>query len=303
MSQSTRWIAAACTAALVAGGAKRLDADARAGATKSTDGGAEPCPAYWVIGVPGSGEKPPGKHEPDSKREIKRMGDTVAAYVQQAAGLISPNAVQYLALPYPAAAVGDRHYAQSIDTGAKMLEEDIRTRARECPDIRIGVVGYSQGAIVLHQGLSALARSDPRSLEKVRAVLLIADPRANATARYHIAIEPSGDPARRQRGGLLGADTLPRAIQDRATSLCISGDLVCDAARQPRLSLLAVLAPAVFLAPVVIEVMHLRIHTDGYKHCCSHVPYVQQLGATIANRLLPPPSNQPDRPLRGVRPF
>jgi hypothetical protein len=290
MSWSATWIAAVCATALFAAGAQRSDARDESGATKSTDGGGT-CPAYWVIGVTGSGEHPKGEHEEESKLEIPRMGDTVAVYVTRAAALLPANEAKYLALPYPAVPVGP-HYPSSVDAGQKMLAELIRTRASVCPDIRIGIVGYSQGADVVHQALQTLESSAPASLDKVRAVLLIADPHTDPTARYHFAITLSGERASdRQRGNLLGALPLPHAIQDRAASLCISGDLVCDATQVVQhVDLLN-------MSKVAIEAIkfhsHSSVHTDGYKHCCSKVSYIHILGDSLANRLLQPPAGQP----------
>jgi hypothetical protein len=209
------------------------------------------------------------------------MGSTVAAYVQRTANLLPPSETEYLSLPYPAASVGP-DYFNSVDAGWQGLQAIIRTRVSECPQIRIAVVGYSQGAHVVNEALQFLERSDPGALGNIRAALLIADPRADATAPYHLPVTVSGDPAPSpQNGGILTPRTLPDAIHDRAVSFCISGDLVCDAPDKG----FALLIQAIFSA----------IHTEGYKACCTNFFFVQILGSAVAEGLLRTPPNRAPR--------
>lgn len=221
------------------------------------------CPRYLVIGVRGSGEDLTGANE------IERMAPTVAAYVR-AAGL--PADTQYLSLPYRASPVG-LSYFYSVKTGWELLQSTIRNRIATCPDIRIGLVGYSQGAHVINDAMSYLQLNARPALDQVRAVLQIADPRADNLASYHLGITRDGLTASRDlfSGGVLEPKRLPATIAPRSTSVCINGDLVCD---EPDKGLLW------FISAVNVE-------THGlYDTCCPQVPIVRNLGAQFANRLM-----------------
>jgi hypothetical protein len=232
------------------------------------------CPTYWVIGARGSGQPLEGSDE------IEKMGSTVAAYVRKVAEELPAAETEYLSLPYPAVSVGPGYFA-SVDAGWQGLQAIIRSRVTECPQIRIGLVGYSQGAHVVNQALHALESFDPGALENVRAALLIADPRADAGQDYHLPIDLFGDPAPApQHGGLLTEQTLPAAVHSRAVSFCISGDIVCDAPENG----------FALLAQAVLAVLH-----DGYRECCQNTPFVDILGSAVANGLLAEPPNRAPR--------
>lgn len=232
------------------------------------------CPTYWVIGARGSGQT-------GGSSEIEKMGPQVAAYMQQANALLPAVDTEFLSLPYDAAPVG-LAYFDSEQGGWELLQAIIRTRVSQCPGIRIGLVGYSQGAHVVNDALHFLERVDPGVLGNVRAALLIADPRADATARYHLPITLSGDPAPSpQHGGVLTPQTLPAAVHDRAVSFCITGDLVCDAPDRG--------------FELLIQAIFLPIHTDGYQNCCTSFLFVRILGDAFARALLLPPPNRAPR--------
>jgi hypothetical protein len=206
------------------------------------------------------------------------MGSTVGAYVERAAGVLPAAETEYLSLPYPAAPVGP-DYVASVNEGWQGLQAIIRGKIIQCPRIRIGLVGYSQGAHVVNQALRSLESVDPDTLDSVRTVLLIADPRSDPAAQYHLPITLSGDRAPApQHGGILTPQTLPAAVRNRAVDFCISGDPVCDAPDNG----FALLARA----------GNFPIHADGYRNCCTHFPFVDFLGNTVANGLLRP---LPDR--------
>ncbi|EON64558.1 hypothetical protein W97_03791 [Coniosporium apollinis CBS 100218] len=119
------------------------------------------CPTSWVIGVRGSGESLTGANE------IEKMRATVSAYVREAAAAL-PTDTEYLSLRYAAAPVGPDHLT-SQQAGAELLRTVIRACVSACPNIRIGVMGYSQGAHVVNDALSYLSRNTPSALERVRA--------------------------------------------------------------------------------------------------------------------------------------
>lgn len=220
------------------------------------------CPTYWVIGARGSGESLQGSDE------IEKMRRTVAAFVRETSTELPPAPkTEYLSLPYPAKPVGP-DYFRSVEDGANALQAVIRARVSKCPSIRIGLVGYSQGANVVNDALDALQRRAPAALNNVRAVLQIADPRTDQTQRYHVGITLFGNPAPNpQHGGILTPPrALPAAIRGRATSICISGDPVCDAPNKG-LGLLGGAVTASF--------------HDGYR---TQVVFTRVLGRGLANR-------------------
>jgi hypothetical protein len=233
---------------------------------------AQGCPAYWVIGVRGSGQSLSGPF---------KMGSTVGAYVTEAANILPAAETEYLSLPYPAVPVGPDYFV-SVNEGWQRLQAIIRGRIVQCPRIRIGLVGYSQGAHVVNQALHALEGVDPDALDSVRAVLLIADPRSDPAAQYHLPIIPSGERAPSpQHGGILTPQTLPAAVRSRAVDFCISGDPVCD-------------APDSGFA-LLTRAGSLPIHADGYRNCCAQFPFVDFLGDAVANDLLRPLPNRAPR--------
>lgn len=216
-----------------------------------------------MIGVRGSGESLAGANE------IEKMRATVSAYVREAAAAL-PADTEYLSLPYAAAPVGP-DYLTSQQAGAELLRTVIRARVSACPNIRIGVVGYSQGAHVVNDALNYLGRNAPSALERVRGVLQIADPRADPSKSYQLGITLNGSPAPvKQSGGVLVPQALPAAVAGRATSVCISGDIVCDAPKKG----LALLVSAVTVG----------FH-QAYKTCCTQFLFTRILGGALANRL------------------
>jgi hypothetical protein len=239
--------------------------------------GAVPCPTYWVIGVRGSGEGFVGPYG---------MGNTVGVYVESAASRLPAGEVEYTSLAYPASSVGPGYF-DSVAYGASVLRSTIRSRIAQCPGTRIGVVGYSQGAHVINDGLRGLSNAE---LGYVRAVLQIADPRSDPGPSYHIETDIYGRQAPRGTyGGVLTAQALPSAVHSRATDYCFVEDLVCDASNTG----LDNLARAVTLS----------FH-GGYRTCCNYINMVSVLGTSFANRMkaawtppaTPPPPQPPQPP-------
>ncbi|WP_188195467.1 cutinase family protein [Nonomuraea sp. SYSU D8015] len=236
----------------------------------TTPAEAETCPAYWVIGVRGSGESMSGPYG---------MGATVGAYVSEAAELLPAAETEYLSLPYPAAPVGP-DYLDSVEEGWQGLQAIIRGRAVECPAIRIGLVGYSQGAHVVNEALNWLSSQDKAALDAVRGAILIADPRSDPSSPSHFPITLSGTPATRPLdGGILTPQRLPIG-DDRGIQFCIQDDPVCDSPEKGLEALgRAIAAP---------------IH-DAYRTCCTEFYFVQILGENLAQALLKRPPNMAPR--------
>jgi hypothetical protein len=101
------------------------------------------------------------------------------------------------------------------------------------------VLGYSQGALVVHLALRNLATSDPALLssEHLAGVMLIADP-ARVPHGGEMVWEEAEEAAASGSGvagssGLWtkaaarGYGPLPAAVTGRTISLCAEGDIVC----------------------------------------------------------------------------
>jgi hypothetical protein len=101
------------------------------------------------------------------------------------------------------------------------------------------LVGYSQGAMIIHEQLRRLARAHSTMADRIKAVVLVADPARVARSR---AIE-LGDAAAKNHGACHILDDLPgdracfppnktadipASFANRTWSVCLDGDVVCD---------------------------------------------------------------------------
>jgi Cutinase/von Willebrand factor type A domain len=179
------------------------------------------CPeAARVIAVRGSGER--GNGDP---------GKTVGSFVEELAAQADPGAVASMGLPYPAiglrwsSVVGnpDRasEYRSSVERGVINLANRVRERIARCPGAKLVLVGYSQGAQVVHEALPRLVSLAPN----IGAVVLFGDPLFDSGARGAVAARPG-----RQRHGVLWPPKhgLPAAFA-HLLSYCQHGDVACQA--------------------------------------------------------------------------
>jgi acetylxylan esterase len=136
-----------------------------------------------------------------------------------------------VALDYPAT-VDDPVYLDSVKAGAKQLRDDVRDYIKACPDSKLAVLGYSQGAQVAEDALCAGGadnfHNDP-PLEKdliddnVIAIVLFGDPARQEDAKYN-----AGNATTQgifDRKDISGCE----AFSDRIISYCDAGDVYCDA--------------------------------------------------------------------------
>ncbi|PGH07509.1 hypothetical protein GX51_01810 [Blastomyces parvus] len=128
-----------------------------------------------------------------------------------------------IALDYPADLFP---YSVSLYKGIQALTGLLNTSASSCPETKVVLLGYSQGAHVIGNTLCGGAFAEqgiePSIKEKVSAIIFMADPR-------HVAGK-SFDAGTATRNGLL-----PRPDSEscdefapRMRSYCDSGDPVCD---------------------------------------------------------------------------
>jgi hypothetical protein len=219
---STVAYAAAVTAAVVVG----LSA-----ATASADPG---CPDVHWIGAAGSGERTGADLTAYSGmgRVVNQSLGDLSTHLQRDGRTVTAEAVDYPAVPVPDdnGGVGQwLGFMGSVDAGAKALGEQYATFVAQCPASKVVLAGYSQGAMVVHRNLQALAASP-----NLAAVLLVADGDRLPTDPTLNLGTASGIP---ERGKGVAQDwpilahapaALTPDIAARTISVCNLNDAVCD---------------------------------------------------------------------------
>ena len=196
---------------------------------------AEPACAdvHW-IGAAGSGQRDGAQLITDAG-----MGDVVyASYQQLSAELaasgktMTAEAVQYPAAPVPLGGGlgGWMDFMDSVDDGTDATAEQLEAFTARCPQTKVVLAGYSQGAMVVHRNLHDLA-DDPQ----IAAALLVADgdrlPGDTTINLGSTAVLPGpGKGVAQEHSFLAGTDTSPldAAMGARTVSVCDVGDPVCD---------------------------------------------------------------------------
>ncbi|WP_328362713.1 cutinase family protein [Mycobacterium sp. NBC_00419] len=205
-----------------------------AGLATGTAAAASSCADYHWIGAAGSGQR-----DGAGVAANGGMGDVVYQSYQQLRGelLASGRTIDAEAVQYPAAAVplegglgGWLDFLGSVGDGTDAVAKQFTAFTERCPDTKVVLAGYSQGAMVVHRNLYDLA-GDPR----VAAALLIADgdrlPVDTTVNLGSTTLAPSRGKGVAQEHSLLASTNtsmLPPAIGARTVSVCDVGDPVCD---------------------------------------------------------------------------
>jgi hypothetical protein len=192
------------------------------------------CPDVHWIGAAGSGER-----EGSDLTAYNGMGRVVdeslndlATELRQDGRTITAEAVDYPAVPVPDQDGGVGQwlgFMGSVDTGTAALANQYNAFVGQCPTSKVVLAGYSQGAMVVHRNLQALAASP-----NLAAVLLVADgDRRPDDPTFNLGTA-SGIP---QRGKGVAQDWpilahAPAALTPetgaRTISVCNLNDAVCD---------------------------------------------------------------------------
>jgi cutinase len=177
----------------------------------------EPCPDVEVVFARGTAE-PPG------------VGGTGQAFVDALRARLGDRTLGVYPVNYPASTdFGNRiQFAQTVVDGIKDAGIRVQTTAANCPDTRIVLGGYSQGAVVAGYVTSPEVPAEvpaeyldlmpkpmePEVAENVAAVVLIGKP----SSRFMLDI---------------GAPTLTIGplYQAKTLDLCAPGDTICDGAQ------------------------------------------------------------------------
>lgn len=164
------------------------------------------CAPVWFIGARGSGE-PTGQSYGTGKTAISGMGKEVDYLAYEVrADLASRNlGVEFKPVGYPADSVNDLKpsatvlsllkrptgvaaalvtyvhqsvdkYDASMNQGISQTEIAVAEVLKSCPQAKLILGGYSQGAVAIHDAENALALSQPAEFKHVVGTLLLADP-------------------------------------------------------------------------------------------------------------------------------
>ncbi|KAF4122300.1 acetylxylan esterase [Geosmithia morbida] len=141
------------------------------------------------------------------------------------------NGTDSVGLDYPATFI-DPAYARSVLEGTTRLKEDILDYRTACPDTKMALLGYSQGAQVIMDticGSSSVGFGNETAIssdiidESIVAIVLFGDPSFVANTTY--------DAGTAIRDGIFPRDntTTCEGLSDRLISFCDTGDVYCDA--------------------------------------------------------------------------
>lgn len=225
------------------------------------------CHPYEVIGVRGSGES--------LRSRPLGMGETVGEIAEVAVDQLGKRRARPVSLPYPALSVdvilqrgGIEAFSESIAIGVHLLNREVRQILARCPRTRFGLIGYSQGAAVVSEGLRGLR---PRERSHVYFAALIADPYSRGQGPDALTLSPSTDEGTSRLGhGALGPRTVPLP-HERLVDVCYAGDLVCDYSGDT--------------TDLLIEAMLAPVHSN-YRECCSTgIQLTRVLGSALGSAL------------------
>ena len=216
------------------------------------------CSDVLFLGARGSGQ-PQGGSATDGGTGL---GTQVYGVSQRLARQLPGLVVSTQAVVYPAQGVellvtNPDAYFTSLELGSQSVQTALRGRAAACPQERIVLAGYSQGAMAVHRALQDLDRAgDPLArqiLARTDGVVLISDGdrrRRDRATDYGTAGRSQGvGYALRPDSGARGTK-LPPGMKARIHSVCLDLDVVCD------------YQPNVHSGPGLLA--GAAIHSDGY---------------------------------------
>lgn len=148
---------------------------------------------------------------------------------------IAPRAVVYPAQEVQAIALDADAYFSGLEQGVRDVKRTLRSEALRCPDQRLVLAGYSQGAMVMHRALQDLsAAQDPAAVDilaRLDGALLLADgdrlPK-DRTTNYGSAGRSQGISYEVGQQSRARGTRLPKKLANRVQSVCEQADTVCD---------------------------------------------------------------------------
>ena len=144
------------------------------------------CTASEIIAVPGTWETNKNANPTSAVGMLKAVTDKAAA---SSGGTIAATYPAYEATAFDQGVA----YADSKADGIKSVTDTIRQRAARCPSTVFGLAGYSQGADIAGDVAEAIAQGrGPIPASKLRATVLIADPRRGTPGETVVGPNPPG---------------------------------------------------------------------------------------------------------------
>lgn len=212
-----------------------------AGAVSSADLAQQPCADVLFLAARGSGESGPGGVRDDPSDSDAGVGGPVHTAYQEFVARISDGrtVTPPVSVSYPAdnvvPNVATLSYIHDLWQGVAEARRALALRAGQCPNERIVLAGYSQGAMVMHRVLrdSTTSGVPPIAagiLDRVDATILIGDGDrvAHDTTRDLGTAGVRAQGVGTQLDATIHPGTLPSATGAGTFSVCDDGDTVCD---------------------------------------------------------------------------
>lgn len=132
--------------------------------------------------------------------------------------------VRLEAIRYPAdAAASMAEFDRDVEAGRVQLLARHAELGSACPRSRFVLIGYSEGADVVHR---AVASMSAKQASNVAVVAVIGDPLRRPTDR--VSTETYGSGPLDGRGSLAGGPPWGKDVRDRVISFCHADDNVCN---------------------------------------------------------------------------
>ncbi|RJO68389.1 cutinase family protein [Nocardia panacis] len=209
------------------------------------------CPALYALGIQGTGESSPDAAPTTDTGMLSTVFRPLLALAP------TPGLVERAYVPYESSfggvlGGGRAPYADSVAGGLGRLRAMSADILRRCPETRLAVIGYSQGAHVASVFAQEVGLGHGAvAADRIAAVALFGDPTRNPGAPLFPGApgKDSPDPAPGTEGArLTSVRALPEppasgggigperdraaafgALTGRVASFCAAGDLACDA--------------------------------------------------------------------------
>jgi hypothetical protein len=186
------------------------------------------CTDYKIVGVRGSGQGYNGPHEMSTP-----VGQAAELVAQRLISKRTPNGqISYTSLVYPAVAVNwsaiTGGYWDSMEEGVTNLVGALNANAANCPASKTILIGYSQGAQVIHTALDR--QITERARGAIGSVLIISDPVGvnNASYTYYLDSITGERLGAYGVGGILDSARVNSQFVSRTVAICLKRDLVCS---------------------------------------------------------------------------
>lgn len=174
------------------------------------------CPQVQVVGVRGQSQSL------DAHRGLGTEVDGVATALEKALRDAGVEEVDVDAIRHESRNADDLSvYEADVEEGRSLLRDRLEESVEECPDARVVVLGFSQGAQIAQETLGG----DDELARHVSALGVLGSPRHDPEAPVR-ELDLAGPTA--SEPGSLGAGPDLGALYDRTVDGCLDGDVVCS---------------------------------------------------------------------------